>query len=136
MRAFSTTWTSWKRVELFLMGFPQDGGYGAGGATINGEWAWMGRSNKRLGDDESILCITKDKCQMVMCSIAEIGVDWLAVGFELVAELIKRLGVRFALKFGEFGKLKIGLPVIDAGGDHYYWQSLSCVEERLKWSAK
>jgi hypothetical protein len=56
---------------------------------------------------------------MAMGSIAEIGVDRLGVGFELVAELVERFGIGFAMDFGEFRKLKVSFAVVDTSGGRY-----------------
>ncbi len=90
----------------------------------------MDMSNKELGCEECILCITEKKHKMSVCSIPEIGVDRLCVGFELVAELKKRFGVGFALKLGEFWELKVGLTVIDTGGDHRHNLTITKLSQR------
>jgi hypothetical protein len=75
--------------------------------------ARMDRSHERLVGEEGILYSAQDKSEMAMCSIAEIRVDLLGFGLKLVAEFVERLRSGLAVYLGEFGKLEIGLPVID-----------------------
>jgi hypothetical protein len=58
------------------------------------------------------LGVAEDKCKMAMDSVAEIGVHGMCIGFYLVAELKKRLGVWFALELREFRELKVSVTVL------------------------